>query len=73
MSTPTTDMHARTMPGYADRWVPRYVSEALERQRNELLFALEQLVAKDDQQEPFNGLDMSEARKAIHSVRTVPI
>mgnify|MGYP000263986670 CR=1 FL=1 len=40
------------------------------RQRDKLLFALENLVARDDQQEPFNALDMTEARAAIYHVRT---
>lgn len=37
----------------------------LERKLAEAMDALEDLVARDDQQEPFNGLDMSRARLAL--------
>lgn len=39
--TPETDAAKRKIKGFADEWVPRYVSEQLERERNELLAALE--------------------------------
>lgn len=42
--TPRTDRAKRPMDGFADEWVPRYISEELERERNELLEALERFV-----------------------------
>jgi thiaminase len=33
--TPITDSHKRKIEGYADEWVPRYVSEELERKLRE--------------------------------------
>lgn len=33
--TPITDSSKRLMNGYADEWVPRYISEELERERNQ--------------------------------------
>ncbi len=41
---PRTDRAKRPMDGFADEWVPRYISEELERERNELLEALEGLL-----------------------------
>jgi hypothetical protein len=34
--TPITDAHARQMEGYADQWVPRHISEELERELAEI-------------------------------------
>lgn len=42
--TPITDRAKRPMDGFADEWVPRYICEELERQRNELLEALESML-----------------------------
>jgi hypothetical protein len=33
---PITDTHARPMEGFADQWVPRYISEELERELAEI-------------------------------------
>ncbi len=34
--TPITNTHARPMEGFADQWVPRYISEELERELADL-------------------------------------
>lgn len=40
MSTKITDTHARPMEGFADQWVPRYISEELERELHVTVKAL---------------------------------
>jgi hypothetical protein len=63
--TPRTDAHARSMPGFADQWVPRYISEELERELAELAALYPRVIAaclrcdpipacerEDDQLEP---------------------
>lgn len=52
--TPETDSSKRLMNGYADEWVPRYISEELERkltevtkQRDALIEGLEKLASCD--------------------------
>lgn len=44
--TPITDRAKRPMDRFADEWVPRYICEELERQRNELLEALEDVMER---------------------------
>jgi hypothetical protein len=34
--TPITDAHAHPMEGFADQWVPRHISEELERELAEI-------------------------------------
>lgn len=43
--TPITDICKRKIEGYADEWVPRYVSEELERRLHE---ANQQMLKQDD-------------------------
>jgi len=46
--TPRTDAAARHIDGFADQWVPRYISEELERELREANDYADRLVAHKD-------------------------
>jgi hypothetical protein len=48
MNTPRTDSAARRIDGFADEWVPRYVSEELERELQQANDYADRLVAHKD-------------------------
>jgi len=58
--TPRTDAHARSMPGFADQWVPRYISEELERELAELAALYPRVIAACLRCDPIPACELKE-------------
>jgi hypothetical protein len=63
--TPRTDANARYINGFADQWVPRYVSEELERELTQLERERDKWKAKYIQQNKDLGCEMMDPNGTI--------
>lgn len=72
METPITDKAKRKIDGFADEWVPRYVSEELERKLTVARRCLEKLSCLGNGDRPGNSYGNEVAIDALKRIDETP-